>query len=90
MFQGDYRTGTKASTFEFDRALSPQQPQDIPRDGVCENIRAGNPAARRVNTNLVGIRPKLEPAKVSFVKHQRQWHENHQPDKHHHQARMAI
>jgi hypothetical protein len=45
MFQGDYRTGTKASTFEFDGALTPQQPQDIPRDGVCENIRAGNPAA---------------------------------------------
>jgi len=21
MFQGDYRTGTKASTFEFDRAM---------------------------------------------------------------------
>ena len=47
-------------------------------------------AARRVNTNLVAFRPKPEPAKVSFVKHQRQWHENHQPDKHHHQARMAI
>ena len=60
-------------------------------DGDCEKIRAGIPAAaRRANTNLVGFRPKLEPAKVSFVKRQGRRSKNHQPDKRHHQTRMTF
>ena len=54
------------------------------RDGDCEKIRAGIPAAaRRVNANLVGFRPKEKRPEVSFVKHQGRRNENHKPDKRH-------
>ena len=72
--------------------MSPQQPQDIPRGmEMAKQFGREIPAAdRRVNTNLVGFRPKEKRPEVSFVKHQGRRNKNHKPGKRHHQTRMTF